>query len=170
VHALAVLVLVIGCGGSPMPSAIPKERATALPPLELRLLAGGTWSSRASMGRVIVIDFWATYCKPCKKAFPKLDRLAASSADVDVIGVAVDDADADVHAFLRETPARFTIARATEQSVQSAPLAITTLPTVIIVDRLGRVRLRLQAQTEADYDSLPRIVADLVADRSAPGD
>lgn len=51
-------------------------------------MSGETWSSRAALGKVVVFDVWATYCKPCRKAFPKLGQLAASSTEVTVIGAA----------------------------------------------------------------------------------
>jgi thiol-disulfide isomerase/thioredoxin len=171
--ALAALALALAAGAAAgacsaperrAPSPIPAADAAPLPPLEYRLRSGEPWTSRAALGRVIVLDVWATYCKPCRKAFPKLGRLAAAHPDAVVIGVSVDEEDAPVEAFLREVPAAFTIARDPKQTVQSGPLAIHKLPTLLVVDRRGRIRFRGEAMLESDYDILPELVPALLAE------
>lgn len=125
-------------------------------------MSGETWSSRATLGKVVVLDVWATYCKPCRKAFPKLGRLAASSPDVTVIGVSVDEEAAVVRTFLAEVPASFLVAHDPERTVEGPPLAIRKLPTVIVLDRSGRVRFRGEEMAETDYDALSGLVAQLL--------
>jgi thiol-disulfide isomerase/thioredoxin len=167
VAAVAALALALAACGGPghrAPEPVPAAAAAPLPPLEYRLLSGEPWTSTAALGRVIVLDVWATYCKPCRKAFPKLGQLAAAHPDAVVIGVSVDEDDADVEAFLREVPAAFTIARDPTWTVQSGPLAIHKLPTLLVIDRRGRIRLRRDEVTESDYDVLPGLVAALAAE------
>lgn len=170
--ALGALAALPACGGTaPGPRtahALPAASATSLPPLEYRLTDGAPWTSQAALGHVIVIDVWATYCKPCRKAFPKLGRLAASHADLVVVGISVDEEDATVATFLREVPAAFPIARDPKATVQTGPLAIRQIPTVLVVDRAGRIRYRAENLTETDYDALPDLVEDLLAE-PAPG-
>ncbi len=165
--AITLGLAVLACGGAPArpaPRPIAAAAAAPLPPVEYRLRSGEPWSSRAALGRVIVLDVWATYCQPCRKAFPKLGALAAAHPEAVVIGVSVDEDDAAVEAFLREVPAAFTIARDPAQSVQSGPLAISRLPTLLVVDRRGRVRFRGEEMAESDYDVLPGLVAALLAE------
>lgn len=160
VAAMVVVTLVTACGGSDRRalSAIKGSEAVPLPSLSYRLVSGQPWTSESARGRMIVLDVWATYCQPCRAAIPKLSRLAAAHPDVVVIGVSVDDDDGVVEAFLRDVPAGFPIARDPDQSVQSGPLAIQSLPTVLIVDRRGRIRLRNEKMAEADYDALPGLI------------
>ena len=127
-------------------------------------MSGETWSSRAALGKVVVLDVWATYCKPCRKAFPKLGQLAASSPDVTVVGVSVDEEAAVVTQFLAEVPARFLIAHDPARTVEGSPLSIRKLPTVIVLDRRGRVRFRGEDMAEADYDALAGLVARLLVE------
>jgi thiol-disulfide isomerase/thioredoxin len=164
--AIAVVILVTSCGGPDRRTLSPVAASSAfpLPSLSYRLLSGQPWVSQAALGRVIVLDIWATYCQPCRKSFPKLDRLASMHPDVVVIGVSIDDDDVAVDRFLREVPAHFPIARTSEQSVQSGPLAIRVLPTVLVIDRRGRVRLRVDQMSEADYDALAGAVDALSAE------
>jgi thiol-disulfide isomerase/thioredoxin len=164
--AFVAAIVVTGCAarGGGAPPVIAASRAAALPSLSYRLVSGPSWTSDAARGRVMVLDVWATYCKPCRKAFPKLGRLAATHPDVVVIGISVDDDDAVVDAFLHEVPAGFPIARDPEHTVQSGPLAIQALPTVLVVDRRGRIRFRADKMSESDYDVLPGVVDALLAE------
>jgi thiol-disulfide isomerase/thioredoxin len=164
--ALFIVIVLGGCAepGRPALHAIAASTAAPLPPLSYRLSSGPTWTSQSALGRVIVLDVWATYCKPCRHAIPKLNRIAAARPDVTVLGVSVDNEDAVVDAFLREVPASFPIARWTEHAAQSGPLAIRSLPTVLVVDRRGRIRLRVDAMPEADYDALPAVIDALRAE------
>lgn len=175
VRAAAVLALALaaaacgssrspGSAGSPARDSIPAAAAAPLPPLEYRLRSGEPWTSHAALGRVLVIDVWATYCRPCRKALPKLGRLAAAHPEAVVIGISVDEEDAVLEAFLREVPVAFPIARDPEASVQSGPLAIHRLPTLLLVDRRGRIRFRGEEMAEPDYDVLPGLVAALLAE------
>lgn len=156
-----IVLVAIGCGAAPRAAVEDAATARPLPALELTLRGGGTWTSSEAIGKVVVLDVWATYCAPCKKAFPKLGKLAAAYPDAVVIGISVDEEDAPVEAFLKETPAAFTIARDPARRVQSGALAVEQLPTLIVVDKRGRVRLRADLARESVYDGLPEVVARL---------
>lgn len=93
-------------------------------------------------GRVRVIDFWASWCDPCRHQLPLLDRLAREHGPrgLAVYGVAFDEDRAMVEAFLANTPVSFPILWDRGGERLSAPFAITRLPTTLLVDRGGRVR------------------------------
>lgn len=128
---------------------------TPLPSLNMPLLAGGTWSSSSARGSVLVIDVWASWCKPCAKAFPKLDAFAASHPNIKVIAISIDEDLAAAAAFAASlhVPA----AHDATQSVTRAPLGISRLPTLLIVDTDGVVRRRIDEPTERDYDRLDEL-------------
>jgi thiol-disulfide isomerase/thioredoxin len=167
--AVAVLlVLVVGCGGAGPAAvavtAVPAAIASPAPALVLPLQSGQPWSLADAAGRVTVLDVWATYCTPCRASFPKLDRLAADRPDVVVVGVSVDEDDAAVTRFLAEVPAGFLIARDRTLSVQEPPWSVAKLPTLIVLDRQGRVRFRADELAEAAYDQVPALVDALRAE------
>jgi thiol-disulfide isomerase/thioredoxin len=167
VATVLVVTVIGGCGpATPAgPTLVPQERAAPLAPIDLALIDGGRWSSKDALGQVLVIDVWATYCKPCRASFPKLNRLATDhGGEVRVVGISVDEQDDVVRAFLAEVPATFAIARDPTLTVQAAPLAIAHLPTVLVVDRRGRVRFRGDELPESGYDALPAMVDALIAD------
>jgi thiol-disulfide isomerase/thioredoxin len=165
-RALAMgLYLMVACGGGPpAPRLIPVTAAPPLSPIEYPLLEGGTFASAALAGDVVVLDVWASYCQPCKKSFPILGRLAAARPDVHVVGLSIDTEEDPVRRFLAEVPASFAIARDAGETSIGPPLHIRKVPTVFLIDRQGRVRLRLEEPTTADYDALPGLVDALRAE------
>ena len=160
---LALALVLAACGASAR-APVPAAGAPMLPALSFPTTAATTWTSDGARGHVIVLDVWATYCKPCRKAFPKLSALAASRPDLVVVGISVDEDDAAVTRFLGEVPVAFTIARDRARTVETGPLRISALPTLLVVDREGRIRLRIDKMVESDYEDLSVIVDALRAE------
>jgi thiol-disulfide isomerase/thioredoxin len=86
------------------------EEAAALWSSTFEQPGGGTLSMAALRGRPLVVNFWATWCPPCVKEMPQLDRFHKqySSRGWQVVGLAIDNAKA-VEEFLRKTPVGFPI-------------------------------------------------------------
>jgi thiol-disulfide isomerase/thioredoxin len=90
-----------------------------------------------SLGRVTVIDFWATWCKPCLQQLPALEGLARQ-ADVDVIAINLDDPG---HAFaMFETAGYRDMILVSDDGEVSQRYGVTTIPHTVIVDQTGMVR------------------------------
>lgn len=91
-------------------------------------------------GKVALVDFWATWCAPCKASFPKYQALSSKYGDsVVIIGIAEDD-DADgIKDFAKETGATFTLAWDKDKSVASE-YHPSSMPTSFIIDKNGLVR------------------------------
>ena len=88
------------------------HRGERLPPLALAGIHGGKRVDvpGAYAGRPLIINIWASWCAPCIKEMPELQRFAAQQGDngVQVVGIALDDADA-VRAFLEQVPVSYPI-------------------------------------------------------------
>jgi thiol-disulfide isomerase/thioredoxin len=94
------------------PADVPvAERGGIVPPFTLPDLAGRTVAVPAAYaGRPVLLNLWASWCGPCIKEMPELDRFAAAQGanGVQVVGIALDER-AAVEAFLRTTPVRYPI-------------------------------------------------------------
>ncbi len=146
---------------TPLAAAV-ADAAVVAPSLEYRLLNGGTW--KAPPGRVLVMDVWASYCKPCRKGFPKLDALATANPELAIIAVSVDEKDQAAQNFLSEVPTKIQIGRATPDMMRPAPMSLNSLPSLLVFDKQGRERFRASEAFAADYERLPAIVAQLQAE------
>jgi peroxiredoxin len=95
---------------------------------------------KSQAGKVVVIDFWATWCGPCRESFPAYQRLALKFGDkLSVIGISVDEEPAGIALFAKETGAQFPLAWDDGQ-IASRSYQPPTMPTAYVVDPNGIVR------------------------------
>ena len=90
-------------------------------------------------GKVVLLNFWASWCIPCREEMPLLDRERAKTG-LEVVGVAVDDP-AAVKDYLRETPVAFPILLADEKTNPSIQFGNTreVFPYSVLIGRDGRI-------------------------------
>jgi thiol-disulfide isomerase/thioredoxin len=113
--------------------------------------AGTRLATRSLQGKPLVLNFWATWCAPCVKEMPELDRFAQAMAPQgwQVLGLAIDKADA-VRNFLQTTPVRFPIAIAGLEGlglVQALGNTNGGLPFTLVLDARGEVLQRKMGAT-----------------------
>lgn len=111
------------------------------PAFTLPSLAAETYDLEALRGRVVVLNFWATWCPPCRAEMPALDaaQRANQYKDVVILGVnQMESADA-VQNFAREFGLAFPLARDADGAV-SARYQVSALPTTFFIDRQGIIR------------------------------
>jgi len=91
-------------------------------------------------GKVVVIDFWATWCVPCRKAFPEYQKLADKyGSKVVVVGISEDPDSAGVAEFAKSHGGKFQVLWDDGQ-LTSKSYQITTMPATFVVDAAGVVR------------------------------
>ena len=114
------------------------QTGDALPPLAQFGLAGvpGELS-----GRVVLVDFWASWCAPCKASFPALDDLQRTYAGrgFTVLAVSVDDDPQKMKDFLAAHPVAFPVVHDARQQLVAAA-GIEAMPTSFLIDRAGTIR------------------------------
>ena len=130
---LAVLLL----GSSPAPAAPPKE-GDAFPDLTKCGLEGTLPPLR---GKVVLVDFFASWCEPCKESFPAMEALYEKYHDKGLVIVAVnlDKNPSDMQDFLKKHPATFTVVRDASNRLVSQ-VKIPTMPSSFLLDGTGKVR------------------------------
>ena len=92
-------------------------------------------------GKVVLVDFWASWCAPCKKSFPALNELHQryGNKGLVIIAVNVDEERSKMEAFLKTTPADFTVVRDAAQKLVEA-VEVESMPTSFVLDANGRVK------------------------------
>ena len=137
---LLTLSLVLATAGSVAsfgPSSLVGDKALEF---AMRDMSGSYVSITAMRGKVIVLNFWATWCPPCTVEMPGLDQLYHDyRADgLEVIGVSSDGSEVGIREFLSETPVDFPILH--DRSGRVTKLyGVNSLPTTFLIDRSGTV-------------------------------
>ena len=126
-----------------------------MPPDSWQLLDGGSWRPSDDLGRVVIVDFWATYCVPCRTSFPRLEELSRRHRQegLVVVGIAVEPQSEAIGAFLGSTGATFAIALDPEGNSARPPLEVTSLPTQLMIDRRGVIRFRHEGVSSDALDT-----------------
>jgi thiol-disulfide isomerase/thioredoxin len=103
------------------------------------VLSGG--SLPVTAGKVVLVDFWASWCAPCKASFPAYAQLNAEYAarGLVIVAVSVDDSPAAYGAFVAKMRPPFATVEDAQHRLVGA-VQVPTMPTCYLVDRSGRVR------------------------------
>jgi peroxiredoxin len=106
----------------------------------------GPKTLKAAQGKVVILDFWGTFCEPCKKSFPKYQEIVEQfPGDVAVIAVSVDEPDnvkkEQLTQFAKDNHAKFSIVWDKDHSAaEKYGLRSLTMPSSFIIDKNGAVR------------------------------
>ncbi len=143
----SIAIALVGCGdreaGAPAAAATEPAAAVPAPEFSLNDLQGNTVTLSALRGRVVVIDFWATWCPPCEFQIPVLSALADAhrGEPVDVIGISVDtDGPEVVRAYAEEHGVRYTILLGSEALARD--FGAPGFPALIVVSPDGKIHSR----------------------------
>jgi thiol-disulfide isomerase/thioredoxin len=124
---------------------------------------GGTLSLADFAGKVVYVDFWASWCGPCRESFPWMNEMLSRYGDkgLQIVAVNVDAKSADASRFLSEVPARFPVVF-DGAGKTPALYAIKGMPTSYLVGADGRVLMVHQSFRASDRADLEaRIAAQL---------
>jgi thiol-disulfide isomerase/thioredoxin len=170
VVVVAGLLALAACGGSAPKNALGSRKIAvadrvAAPAMRGELMGGGRFDLSEHKGQVVVVNFWASYCPPCRTEAPELEKvLAATRAQgVTFIGVNVHDQRDPANAYLADI-------KPTYGSIfdPSASLALdfdvppNSIPATLVIDKSGRIAAVIRS--EVDQALLEPIVRDLLAE------
>jgi peroxiredoxin len=136
----------------------------ATPALNLRDLEGGAHSLARYRGKVLLVNFWATWCEPCRQEMPSIQRLRDKLAGKDfaVLAVNVDEPDARVRLFAKKTGLDLTIVMDPNKTV-TTNWGVRYLPVSFIVGRDGRTRYRVVGDIDWDNDTVVGVISQLLS-------
>jgi thiol-disulfide isomerase/thioredoxin len=121
----------------------------------------------AYKGKVVYVDFWASWCAPCKQSFPWLDGLVREYGKQNfiVIGINVDKDRSRAEHFLEETPAEFPIVYDPKGELATA-YKVAGMPSGVLIDRSGQVRFQHAGFSDKQKDLYEQQVQTLLAEKA----
>ncbi len=135
------------------------------PDFELPTRDGSTVRLSDLRGKVVYLDFWATWCPPCRRSFPWMNTLHDRYHDqgLVIVAVSLDHSHKNMDRFLDQTQPRFVIAFDREGRVGDA-YHIQAMPTSVLIDRHGNIRDIHQGFRQKDTPKIEAQIETLLAE------
>jgi peroxiredoxin len=173
--AASLLMVASGCGGA-LPGGAPSSTSAdpvglvgnPAPDFDVATVSGarGSVSLKQLRGKVVLLDFWGTFCAPCKSSFPKLQQLNAkyASAGLQVVGISEDEPEdrGKIPTFAGTYGARFAIGWDEDRSI-SDRYKPETMPSSFLIDKRGVVRFAHVGYRGGDEVQIEKEVQQLLA-------
>jgi peroxiredoxin len=161
-RVLAVAVLVC----SALPACAQQLKAWtggATPPLVLPDLEGRQQRLEAYRGKVVLVNFWATWCEPCREEMPSMNRLRASLAGrgFEVLAVNLAEPETRIRRFAEQVPMDFTVLLDRDAAVSKAWRA-RILPASYLVGPDGRIRYSVLGAMDWDEDRVRKAILEML--------
>ena len=149
------------------PPATVTDLNEALPNLAFTTLDGRMGTLEGLRGKVVLINFWATWCPYCRKEMPAMQRFYQDyqTRGFEVLAFSIDDDPAKVAHFMRAQGYTFAAAMA-DAEIQQALGPISQVPVSLIIDRDGRLRHKIKGQVY--YGRIEDLVSPLLVPSPAP--
>lgn len=144
----------------------PAEKAFA-PDFTLKTIEGRQITLSSLKGKVILLDFWATWCSPCKESIPHLIQLYKSYQDkgFELIGMSTDKAGEieAVRRFAHSMDIPYPIIMTPEEVARN--YKVTGLPTTVLIDRDGKIRERIVGFNSSIAQKISARVSELTSEK-----
>lgn len=153
----AVLMLAVSAPAMALSSNEPA------PDFTLKSNSGGNVKLSELRGQVVMVNFWASWCGPCRQEMPLLDALHQRYKDLGftVLGVNVEEDPAAARSLLEEVPVTFPILFDSNNRVSEA-YEVDAMPSTVIVDRDGKVRYIHKGYVPGDENKYQEVVRALI--------
>lgn len=154
------LILVIGAH-----SAFAAKVGDSAPSFRARTLDGSqTVSNEDLKGKVVFVDFWASWCTPCLKSLPEFEQLQTSFSgrdDVVVLAINLDENPQDATKFVRGLDVSYKILADTEGKIPES-FGVSTMPSSYIIDKQGVIRFVHKGYKSGDVNKIQSEIEKLL--------
>jgi len=166
----ALLLLITGLslslvGLTATAAQLKPTKPRAAPELSLPTLDGGSVNLGDLRGRVVLVNFWAVWCPPCRKEMPSMERLSKRLAErpFTILASNAGETPEQVRPFLKEVPLTFPILL-DQDSARMKAWRVFVLPTSFLVDKQGQIRYSLSGHIEWDEPEAVAVIEKLLAE------
>jgi len=145
----------------PPPPKGPEQAYAPAPDVQFTKLDGSSFRLKDLKGRVVLLNFWATWCVPCRNEIPSLSAMQTDldSRGLSVIGVSYDDTADLVQEFQKDIPQTYQIVLGGREVGSELPAS--PLPTTYIIDRQGRIREKMIGErTRSAFEAVIKPLLD----------
>jgi len=160
---LSLALLAACCAASAAGGELKPWSGGATPSLALRDLQGKEHKLADYRGKVVVLNFWATWCDPCREEMPSMQRLQDKLAGKSFAILAIDYGEGAprIQDFLKKVPVRFTVLLDRDTSTATA-WKVKVLPTTLVLDPQQRIRYSVVGDLEWDSQSVEDTIKKLL--------
>ncbi|GFO59649.1 thioredoxin [Geomonas silvestris] len=167
-HRFVLRVLPLAVAGlllSTRPAAAILQKGDKAPAIKLTTTSGQPVTLNNYKGYVLVMDFFATWCIPCKESIPHLNALNKkySKQGLQVLGVSVDEgAERDVKTFIADRKINYPVAIAGEDL--QTDYGLRSIPTVYVINKKGMVAEKFQGYSDQTGHAMEEAIKRLLAE------
>jgi cytochrome c biogenesis protein CcmG, thiol:disulfide interchange protein DsbE len=160
-------LFLFGCASQPTETAgnAPLKALGDMPSFELDRVAGGKLNSEELKGKVLVVDFWATWCAPCIEEIPNYNQLAAQYKDqgVEVIGITLESGSLeDAKPKVEEFDMKYPVVMGDDAVVEGVG-GLIGFPTTFLVGKDGKIYRKYLGMTAKKKERIEQDLALLLA-------
>ena len=159
--ARLVLAAALAVGASVAPAAV--APATAAPDFTLRSVDGPNLRLQEQRGRVVLVNFWASWCGPCRQEMPHLNKLYEKyrASGFVLLGINVDDDTRNAADVAAKLGLKFPVLLDTDKTV-SRLYDLATMPSTVLIDREGKVRFIHRGYLAGYEDAYDKQIRELL--------
>jgi thiol-disulfide isomerase/thioredoxin len=170
-----VLGLALGAAAAPVWAqrgyeVSPWPAGRAAPALQALDMQGKTWTLAELRGRAVLLNFWATWCPPCRAEMPSLQQLAEiyGPEQLQVLAINVGEGPRRIAQYLQSSGLQLTVLLDPKNEAARA-WGASVLPTTLLIDAEGKPRLRVRGEVDWSGREAQAMVDPLLRTRTRPG-
>lgn len=159
----ALALTLLGVSAPPALAGLRPVETRVASSLRLADRSGSVVDLQSLKGQVVLVNFWATYCRPCREEMPSMEKLKArmKGKAFSVLAVDVEEDEADVSRFLKQVPVTFPILFDRDGATMDAWKGFA-LPTTYLIDKQGRARYVAVGGLDWNGDAAVKLVEQLL--------
>lgn len=141
-------------------SSLALDQGQLAPPIDLEALNGSRVQLRDFNGKLLYLDFWASWCSPCRQSFPWMSSIEKKYRDrgFEVLAINLDAKPVDAYKFLNQMPVQFRIAF-DPKGLTPKSYSVKSMPTSFLIDRDGTILYRHNGFNNSSAVEIEKLIA-----------